>query len=74
MKKLIDIKREPKKGDVLVFDGVDYTPIPKDIFLNEIFILRKDLENVKKELHQIKGQILFDEGNISEEEFLNGKY
>lgn len=74
MKKLIEIKREPKDGDILIFKGNDYVPIPKDIFLNEVFVLRKDLENTKKELHQIKGQLLFDEGKITEEEFLNGQY
>lgn len=60
MKLVIDIKGEPKKDDILIFDGNQYKPISKDEFL---FKTKKELEDIKKEFEKLKEEInVFKEG------------
>lgn len=57
MKLVLELKNEPKKDDVLIFDGERFVCVKKDIFLKSLDAKICDLNNKISQLNKIIAEI-----------------
>lgn len=67
MKVMLDIKNSPVKGDILIFNGVQFECVSKELFLqklkgdifrmtDEITALNNEIKELKHEVNVLKGE------------------
>lgn len=61
MKLILEIKNEPTKDDILVYNGIEWIAIPKTKFLRQVADNSEAIENLKKQyendFNNLKNQI-----------------
>lgn len=63
MELTLEIKKMPKKGDILIFNGKSFEPVDKEHYLNQQNIKIKKLE---EEINENKEEFISYKGKINE--------